>query len=183
MRTDQTTRQVPQSLQQIRRHPRSIGGYANVFGILISVSLGRTGGTDAVVRRGAFRVPLATGTSSLLHNHDRSVCLASTAADTLHLEEDAYGLWVEAILPDTEQGRRLAQLASLRRLTGMSLGSTGLEGFFTIGGIQTFDSMALWEVSVLSGDTRPGCRQTWCLPNAHARDKRQRILQHPRVQR
>lgn len=74
---------------------------------------------------GAFsRTLKARNEVKLLMNHDMGRVLASRRAGTLRLSEDAYGLRVEADLPDTTDGRDLAVLLKRGDITTMSFGFT-----------------------------------------------------------
>jgi HK97 family phage prohead protease len=58
----------------------------------------------------------------LFVNHDTSRVLASKRAGTMQLREDAYGLLVEAELPDTTDGRDMATLIKRGDVDSMSFG-------------------------------------------------------------
>ena len=61
---------------------------------------------------GAFTRSLASGFNAKLYvDHDTGRLLATTRAGTLRLTEDARGLRVDADLPDTSDGRDLAEAA------------------------------------------------------------------------
>ena len=74
---------------------------------------------------GAFKRSLrAKNDIKLLWNHDSSMVLGSTRSGTLRLSEDDKGLFVDAILPDTQAGRDAKVLIQRGDVTGFSFGFT-----------------------------------------------------------
>ena len=88
----------------------------------------------------------------LLMNHDTGRVLASRRAGTLRLSEDAYGLRVEADLPDTTDGRDLAVLLKRGDITSMSFGFTVPEGgdYWSDENNRELRDIRLHEVSVVA---------------------------------
>lgn len=90
--------------------PPKIVGYAAMFESL-SQDLG---GFVEKIRRGAFAKSLDSGADvRALFNHDSNLILGRTTAGTLKVREDAQGLAIEIIPPDTSYARDL--LVSLER--------------------------------------------------------------------
>lgn len=75
------------------------------------------------IARGAFARSLASGRDiKAFTNHDDGRLLGTTASGTLRLREDDRGLAVELDLPDTSDGRDVAELTRRGDLYGMSFG-------------------------------------------------------------
>jgi len=75
------------------------------------------------IAQGAFRDSLNSRNDvKLLWNHDTGTVLGSTRAGTLKLSEDAHGLLVEAMLPDTQAGRDAATLIKRGDVNAFSFG-------------------------------------------------------------
>jgi HK97 family phage prohead protease len=74
-----------------------------------------------VIRRGAFDVALSEGQDvRALVNHDRSLILGRTRAQTLRLRSDEQGLFYDVDLPDTQVGRDTAVSVGRRDISGSS---------------------------------------------------------------
>ena len=81
------------------------------------------GGFREQIEPGAFRRSLRSRNNVLLLvNHDSGRVLASTRAGTMRLTEDEIGLRVEASLPNTTDGRDMAELLKRGDLSKMSFG-------------------------------------------------------------
>jgi HK97 family phage prohead protease len=81
------------------------------------------GGFVETIEAGAFRKSLRSRNDvKLLVNHDTGRVLASTRAGTMKLYEDEVGLRVEASLPNTTDGRDMAELLKRGDLNKMSFG-------------------------------------------------------------
>lgn len=75
------------------------------------------------IRPGAFAKTLRENRNiRMFVNHDPGRVLASLASGTLRLAEDRIGLRVEADLPDTSEGRDLAELLRTTVVDSMSFG-------------------------------------------------------------
>lgn len=100
---------------------------------------------------GAFKRSLRSRNDvKLLWNHDTSTVLGSTRAGTLTLTEDAQGLRVSAILPDTQAGRDAKVLIARGDVTGFSFGFTvpaNGDSWNEDGSERTLNSVRLLEVS------------------------------------
>lgn len=133
-----------------------IVGHAAVFNSL-SEDLG---GFREQIAPGAFAKAIG-GDVRALFNHDPNWVLGRSIAKTLTMAEDARGLAVEILPPDTEQGRQV--LASVRRgdVSGMSFGFTTLADEWrkqTDGSwVRTLKDLTLFDVSPV---TFPAYRQT-----------------------
>lgn len=74
-----------------------------------------------VFKPGAFRDHLMKSPDvRAFAHHDPQRVLGRTLAGTLRLQEDAHGLRFELDLPDTTDGRDIAELVRRRDITGMS---------------------------------------------------------------
>jgi HK97 family phage prohead protease len=100
-------------------------GYAAVF----NSQSEDLGGFRETIAPGAFKRTLAQRKDDIkmFVNHDWGRLLASRKAGTLHLKEDAYGLHVQAELPDTQDGRDVSILTSRGDLHAMSFGFQPLD--------------------------------------------------------
>ena len=105
------------------------------------------------IQRGAFRKTLQSRNEiKLLWNHDSSQILGSLRAGTMRLIEDAYGLKVEADLPDTQLGRDTATLLRRGDVNAMSFGFSvpkGGDTWNSDGTERTLKSVRLFEVSIV----------------------------------
>jgi HK97 family phage prohead protease len=157
------------ALASIRSSPYAIGGYAAVFN--------RTsrGGNPIWIAPGAFRGAIAARSVYLVLNHPEAgerPSLASQAAGSLHLEEDARGLWFEAALRDDDAGRRAFRLIHSNAAAGMSWGSCGgTQDANAVGGCR-YTSLAIWEISIVAPPERPRFEGTWVAINGVARRRR-----------
>lgn len=97
---------------------RTLSGYAAVFGSTADIG----GYFREVIAPGAFADTLRNHDVRALFDHDSGRLLGRKSAGTLRLEEDAKGLRVEIDLPDTSDGRDVAQLVERGDLDGMSFG-------------------------------------------------------------
>jgi HK97 family phage prohead protease len=104
---------------------RTFSGYAAVF----DFESEDLGGFRETIAPGAFKRTLAQRKDDIkmFVNHDWGRLLASRKAGTLHLKEDAYGLHVQAELPDTQDGRDVSILTSRGDLHAMSFGFQPLD--------------------------------------------------------
>jgi HK97 family phage prohead protease len=90
----------------------------------------------------------------LFVNHDSSRVLASKRAGTMRLSEDAYGLRVEADLPDTTDGRDMAVLIRRGDIDSMSFGFTipqGGDSWSDDGQQRELREIRLHECSIVTG--------------------------------
>lgn len=97
---------------------RTLTGYAAVFGAQADIG----GYFREVIAAGAFATTLQQDDVRALFDHDSGRLLGRKSTGTLRLEEDAKGLRVEIDLPDTSDGRDVAQLVERGDLDGMSFG-------------------------------------------------------------
>lgn len=97
---------------------RTLAGYAAVFGSTADIG----GYFREVIAPGAFADTLLRDDVRALFDHDSGRLLGRKSAGTLRLAEDAKGLRVEIDLPDTSDGRDVAQLVERGDLDGMSFG-------------------------------------------------------------
>jgi hypothetical protein len=110
------------------------------------------GGFVETIEPGAFRSSLKSRNDvKLLVNHDTGRVLASSRAKTLRLMEDEKGLRVEADLPNTTDGRDMAELLRRGDLSKMSFGfSVKRDAWNTEMTQRTLKSVRLFEVSIVS---------------------------------
>lgn len=98
--------------------PGTVAGYAAVFNS--SADIG--GYWQEVIAPGAFSDTLLNDDILAYSAHDSARILGRTSSGTLRLREDATGLAVEIDLPDTTDGRDVAELVRRGDLKGMSFG-------------------------------------------------------------
>lgn len=100
-------------------------GHAGVFGVL-SEDLG---GFRELVEPGAFRESIAPGGDDVraLFNHNPSAILGRNKAGTLRMTEDAVGLAIDILLPDTSVARDLRESVNRGDVTQMSFGFRALD--------------------------------------------------------
>lgn len=110
------------------------------------------GGFVEVIERGAFKRSLdARNDVKLLVNHDAGRVLASTRSGTMRLTEDEVGLRVEADLPNTTDGRDMAELLRRGDLRNMSFGFNVIkDSWSTDGQERTLHSVRLFETSIVA---------------------------------
>jgi len=159
------------TLQRIRAHRYAIGGYACVFN---TISVLR--GVRELVKPGAFTNALAAGGWYLLDSHIVGrASLASMAAGTLHMEDDRYGLWFEAALPDDDDvGARLMAAVCRRAIGGVSTGGL-LETSYSVKGTRILTDTTVFEIGEISLVSSPARVGTWVRPNAVAQRDRLRL--------
>jgi hypothetical protein len=105
-------RQAPEG----SKSPGTVVGYAAVFGVY-SADLGMF---REKIAPGAFSKALARSDARALQDHDPSRLLGRQSAGTLRLREDATGLLAEYDLPDTTDGRNVAELIRRGDIQGQS---------------------------------------------------------------
>lgn len=110
------------------------------------------GGFIEVIEPGAFRRSLRSRNDvKLLVNHDTGRVLASTRAGTMKLYEDEVGLRVEASLPNTTDGRDMAELLRRGDLNKMSFGfSVQKDSWNNEMTQRTLKSVRLFETSIVA---------------------------------
>lgn len=110
------------------------------------------GGFVETIEPGAFRKTLRNRSDvKLLVNHDSGRVLASTRSGTMKLYEDERGLKVEASLPNTTDGRDMAELLRRGDLGKMSFGFSVIKDSWNNEMTQrTLKSVRLFEVSIVS---------------------------------
>jgi len=161
------------SLERIRAHPYAVSGYAVTFN---QVSV-RAGGRE-LTAPGAFARALVLNRGwYLLLNHvvDGRPSLASMATGTLHVEEDSYGLWFDAQLPDDRVGARLFDAVCRREICHVSTATWGptCEAHTLPDGLLVFTGVpAAWEISLLAPPQQPALVGTWVQANGAARRER-----------
>lgn len=97
---------------------RTVAGYAAVFNSPADIG----GMWIEQIAPGAFAASIASDDVLALAAHDSARILGRTSAGTLRLREDDRGLAVEIDLPDTTDGRDVAELVQRGDLKGMSFG-------------------------------------------------------------
>ena len=110
------------------------------------------GGFVETIEPGAFRRSLRSRNDvKLLVNHDTGRVLASSRSGTLRLQEDEVGLRVEASLPNTSDGRDMAELLKRGDLNKMSFGfSVQKDSWNNEMTERTLKSVRLFEVSIVA---------------------------------
>lgn len=107
-------------LEQRANEPTKIRGYAAVFNQL-SEDLG---GFREQLATGAFSDAIGNSDVRALINHDSNLVLGRNRSDTLTLREDATGLYVEIVPPDTQAARDLVELMKRGDVNQMSFAFT-----------------------------------------------------------
>ncbi len=110
------------------------------------------GGFVETIEPGAFRRSLRSRNDvKLLVNHDTGRVLASSRSGTLRLQEDEVGLRVEASLPNTSDGRDMAELLKRGDLNKMSFGfAVQKDSWNNEMTERTLKSVRLFEVSIVA---------------------------------
>ena len=110
------------------------------------------GGFTETIEQGAFRKSLRSRNDvKLLVNHDTGRVLASSRSGTMKLYEDEVGLRVEASLPNTSDGRDMAELLKRGDLNKMSFGfSVQKDSWNNEMTERTLKSVRLFEVSIVA---------------------------------
>ena len=110
------------------------------------------GGFVETIEPGAFRRSLRSRNDvKLLVNHDSGRVLASTRSGTMKLYEDEVGLRVEASLPNTSDGRDMAELLRRGDLNKMSFGFSVIKDSWNQEMTQrTLKSVRLFETSIVA---------------------------------
>lgn len=110
------------------------------------------GGFIETIEPGAFKRSLRSRNDvKLLVNHDSGRVLASTRSGTMRLYEDEVGLRVEADLPNTSDGRDMAELLRRGDLSKMSFGfSVQKDSWNTEMTQRTLKSVRLFETSIVA---------------------------------
>lgn len=151
---------------ELRRAPSNTGpgqvaGYAAVFNSETDIA----GLWREVIAPGAFSDTLRNDDIMAYSAHDSARILGRTSSGTLRLREDGTGLSVEIDLPDTSDGRDVAELVRRRDLKGMSFGMIVRKETWdeTVNPpLRTIEAADLVEVSAVGrpayGDTSLGLR-------------------------
>jgi hypothetical protein len=110
------------------------------------------GGFVETIEPGAFRRSLRSRNDvKLLVNHDTGRVLASSRSGTMKLYEDEVGLRVEASLPNTSDGRDMAELLKRGDLNKMSFGfAVQKDSWNNEMTERTLKSVRLFEVSIVA---------------------------------
>ena len=110
------------------------------------------GGFVETIMPGAFKRSLDSRNDvKLLVNHDSGRVLASTRSGTLRLTEDSVGLRVEADLPNTTDGRDMAELLRRQDLSSMSFGFSVIKDSWSQDGTErSLKSVRLFETSIVA---------------------------------
>ena len=110
------------------------------------------GGFIETIEPGAFRRSLRSRNDvKLLVNHDTGRVLASSRSGTMKLYEDETGLRVEASLPNTSDGRDMAELLKRGDLNKMSFGfAVQKDSWNNEMTERTLKSVRLFEVSIVA---------------------------------
>ena len=112
------------STGSLRSVGKTLHGHAAIFN-----SEADLGGFVEVIRNGAFRTTLESGSNvRALYHHESSALLGTTRGRTLRLAEDGKGLAFELDLPDTSHGKDLAILVDRGDVAGCSFGFQVREG-------------------------------------------------------
>lgn len=150
---------------------KTAAGYAALFGVDADIG----GMFIERIAPGAFADALQSDVRALI-DHDSGRVIGRTKSGTLRLSEDETGLAVEIDLPDTTDGRDIAEQMRRGDITGMSFGfRVTKEQWDDTGDIpaRTILGVELYEVSIVAfpayEDTEIALRSL-----AEARDERKR---------
>ncbi len=102
--------------------PRRLVGHAAVFETDSGIGPEDNPYWIERIARGAFRTAIAEDDVRALFNHDPNIVLGRNRARTLLLSEDAVGLAVEILVPDTQFGRDLLHSVERGDISQMSFG-------------------------------------------------------------
>lgn len=106
------------STGELRSDGKKLHGYAAIFNSETDL-----GGFVEVIRNGAFRKSLESGSNiRALYHHQGEALLGTTRSKTLKLREDPRGLAFELDLPNTTHGKDLAILVERGDVAGCSFG-------------------------------------------------------------
>lgn len=149
------TREVRSSQQKLGYAGKTLSGYAVLFNVPTNVG----GIWLEIVKPGAFRAALDRGDDVLaLYSHALCRLLGRRSSGTLRLMEDDKGLKVEIDLPDTTDGRDVAELVGRGDLQGMSYGFQAVNQQWDESGeipIRTLMTVDLFEVTVTADPAQP----------------------------
>lgn len=133
--------------------PRRLQGHAAVFDTDSAIGPADDPYYIERIAPGAFRTAIAEDDVRALFNHDPNLVLGRNRAGTLRLAEDAVGLAVEVIPPDTPTAREVLTLIERGDISQMSFGFTVRTGGqlweeLPDGTIRrTLRNLKLWDVS------------------------------------
>lgn len=102
--------------------PRRLVGHAAVFDTDSGIGPEDNPYWIERIARGAFSKAIAEDDVRALFNHDANFVLGRNRANTLLLAEDAVGLAVEILVPDTQVGRDLLHSVERGDISQMSFG-------------------------------------------------------------
>lgn len=127
---------------------KKIGGYAAIFNSEANIG----GYFREIIAPGAFRDALKGDVRALV-DHDSGRVIGRTVSGTLRMSEDDTGLAVEIDLPDTSDGRDIAELIERGDISGMSFGFNVTKQTWDETGdipVRTIQGVELHEVSVVA---------------------------------
>jgi uncharacterized protein len=127
---------------------RTVGGYAALFDTETEIG----GMFREKIAKGAFAKAVAGDVRALI-DHDTGRVIGRTKAGTLRLEEDDRGLAVEIDLPNTSDGRDIAELIERGDVSGMSFGFRVTKQEWDESGempLSTIQEAELFEVSAVA---------------------------------
>lgn len=151
--------------QATEDEPPVIRGYAAVYDAETDL-----GEFREVVRPGAFAQAVERDDVRALFNHDANYVLGRNTAGTLHLTDDATGLGVVVVPPDTTWARDLITSMERGDVNQMSFAfSVNEQGWITRDDkpLRELKDVTLYDVSVV---TYPAYPQTSAQARAEARD-------------
>lgn len=128
--------------------PRVLSGHAAVFGVEVDLGWFRER-----IEPGAFARTIAEDDVRMVWNHNTDYPLARNRAGTLQLREDARGLYIEAVLPDTTYAQDAWAVIRRGDVSQMSFaftipdGGERWEDLDTPKPLRILTAIDLWEVS------------------------------------
>jgi HK97 family phage prohead protease len=102
--------------------PRRLVGHAAIFDTDTDIGPVDSWGWRERIAPGAFRTAIAEDDVRALFNHDPNIVLGRNRAGTLRMLEDAVGLAVDILVPDTVYGRDVLTLIERGDVSQMSFG-------------------------------------------------------------
>lgn len=138
--------------------PSRIRGYAASFGTPTTIVDGRGRSFTEIIHKDAFTRTLKEQPDiRMLRDHQTHLLLGRTKSGTLAVGVDNVGLWFNCTLPDTNEGRSVAEAIRRGDLDSCSFGFTVQQDAWTKGDSPTRElrDVTLYETSVVAFPAYP----------------------------